>query len=194
MLASRTARLLHRLQCQTPGDASAALTDGKGGGAERIGRLALCPFKAVLLSMLGREFDVPYYTLYCIVVPERRTTAAIAATAFLPRTGSNRNICNRFLESGSNTVPHTTRHLKKANTAPQQPCTHAPLTGHTLLCDGRPDHHEVRSSPATLWPRPRGRPEEGEQHRQPEQPQWRLGQHQCAVADALPPGPSRDSP
>ena len=39
VLASRTARLLHRLQCQTPGDASAALTDGKGGGAGRTGRL-----------------------------------------------------------------------------------------------------------------------------------------------------------
>eukprot|EP00964_Phaeocystis_antarctica_P086975 scaffold55114_cov56-Phaeocystis_antarctica.AAC.4 len=72
--------------------------------------------------------------------------------------------------------------------------THAPRPRHALLCDGRPDHFQVRSSPATVWLRPRGRPEEGEQHRQPEQPQWRLGQHQCAVADALLPGSGRDSP
>ena len=39
VLASRTACLLRRSQCQTPGGASAALADGKGGGAERTGRL-----------------------------------------------------------------------------------------------------------------------------------------------------------
>eukprot|EP00964_Phaeocystis_antarctica_P019198 scaffold10599_cov51-Phaeocystis_antarctica.AAC.1 len=70
---------------------------------------------------------------------------------------------------------------------PAEPHIHVDHPRHALLCHGRPDHHQVRSSPPTLWLRPRGRPEEGEQHRQPEQPQWRLGQHPCAVADALRP-------
>eukprot|EP00964_Phaeocystis_antarctica_P133786 scaffold98014_cov46-Phaeocystis_antarctica.AAC.2 len=173
--ACEQSRLLRRSQCQTPGGASAALADGKGGGAERIGRLALCPFKAVL-----KHAPCRCSVLHSLLHSGTRTKdnrCNRCNRLFCAGTGSNRIFATDFLRLAQTRSTHDT-----ANTAPQQPCTHAPLPGHTLLCDGRPDHHEVRSSPATLWPR--GRPEEGEQHRQPEQPQWRLGQHQCAVADA----------
>jgi len=53
VLASRAARLLRRSQCQTPGGASAALADGKGGGDERTGRLPCVRFKAVRQVGIG---------------------------------------------------------------------------------------------------------------------------------------------